>query len=54
MNNAMLQDAIANGTHSWDVLVQRLLAICLLSATGVRAGDVVLGTFYDDLDMGCT
>jgi hypothetical protein len=37
-----LRDAIEKGTVSWDVTIQKVLSICILSATSVGRRDIAL------------
>lgn len=45
--NALLQDAMEHGTHSWDIVVAKVLSIVLLAAFASRAGDFTLSTGYN-------
>ena len=50
LNVALFKDAMDNGTHPWNVFVQRALIIYPLSSTGARAGDIVRAAYYDGFE----
>ncbi|TPX13777.1 uncharacterized protein E0L32_005721 [Thyridium curvatum] len=46
MIKAVLRDAITNGTLNWDLTIQRVLAVLLLSSIGARSGDIARTNRY--------
>jgi len=48
---AILEDAVVNGTCSWDVTISKLLSIVLLGTMGARAGDIGLSIGYTGMQV---
>ncbi|KAL6413398.1 hypothetical protein AUP68_02907 [Ilyonectria robusta] len=46
MNNAIIRDAMENGTVSWDHDLQQALQLCMQSALAARAGDITRSKKY--------
>lgn len=50
---ALMQDALTNGTRSWDVLLCRVLSLTLASALVARAGDATRSVAYSGKQCIC-
>ncbi|KAJ3953370.1 hypothetical protein N0V92_010160 [Colletotrichum tropicale] len=47
MAEKMIEDAIENGTTSWDVAVSRILSVVAMYAFGCRSGDMTVSNGYN-------
>jgi len=51
MARAVLDDALANGTYSWDVTLYKVFSMVLTASLGGRSGDVALSKGYTGLEF---
>jgi hypothetical protein len=53
MTTALLREALVEGTRSWEVTIQRCLALCLMASLCCRAGEVSWSNLYDGMETLC-
>lgn len=53
MMAAFIQEALSEGTRSWDVTASKVLSMVLLAACAARAGDIVRSRLYEGLVCLC-
>ncbi|KAK3377162.1 hypothetical protein B0T24DRAFT_236188 [Lasiosphaeria ovina] len=53
MTTALLREALVHGTRSWEVTIQRCLALCLMAALCCRAGEVSRSNLYQGMETLC-
>jgi hypothetical protein len=50
MTTALLREALLEGTLSWELTLQRCLALCFMASLSCRAGEITRSDGYDQLE----